>query len=65
MDKIDLNLAKKLKSLSTKEILKKYKNYELNDLLAPFKAINPNFKLKENEFFSGSGSSYFKIKGKN
>lgn len=64
MDKIDLNLAKKLKNLSTKEILKKYKNYELNDLLAPFQAINPNFKLKENEFFSGSGSSYFKTKGK-
>ena len=64
MNKIDLNLAKKLKSLSTKEILKKYKNYELNDLLAPFQAINPNFKLKENEFFSGSGSSYFKTKGK-
>lgn len=64
MNKIDLNLAKKLKNLSTKEILKKYKNYELNDLLAPFQAINPNFKLKKNEFFSGSGSSYFKIKGK-
>lgn len=64
MNKIDLNLAKKLKNLSTKEILKKYKNYELNDLLAPFQAINQNFKLKENEFFSGSGSSYFKIKGK-
>ncbi|NLK66195.1 MAG: 4-(cytidine 5'-diphospho)-2-C-methyl-D-erythritol kinase [Campylobacteraceae bacterium] len=65
MDKINPSLAKELLSLSSKEILENYKNYELNDLLYPFQKLNPEFKLKESEFLSGSGSSYFYIKGKN
>lgn len=63
MDKIDINLAKNLRNLSSKEILENYKNYELNDLLFAFKKLNPNFILEENKFLSGSGSSYFYIKG--
>ncbi|MSN96676.1 4-(cytidine 5'-diphospho)-2-C-methyl-D-erythritol kinase [Campylobacter sp. FMV-PI01] len=62
MDKIDINLAKNLTNLSSKEILKNYKNIDLNDLLPPFKKLNPNFMLKDDEFLSGSGSSYFYVK---
>lgn len=63
MDKVDKNLALKLCSLSSDEILNKYKNYELNDLLLPCLKLHPSLKLKDNEFLSGSGSSYFKVKG--
>ncbi|MCI6989226.1 MAG: 4-(cytidine 5'-diphospho)-2-C-methyl-D-erythritol kinase [Campylobacter sp.] len=64
MDKIDINLAKKLINLKSKDILQIYKNYELNDLIWAFLSLNPNFSLKDGEFLSGSGSSYFKVEFK-
>ncbi|NLY03755.1 MAG: 4-(cytidine 5'-diphospho)-2-C-methyl-D-erythritol kinase, partial [Campylobacter sp.] len=57
---INPNLAKNLAKLQSAEILENYKNLELNDLLHPFLKLNPNFSLKEKEFLSGSGSSYFR-----
>ncbi|QKF65009.1 4-(cytidine 5'-diphospho)-2-C-methyl-D-erythritol kinase [Campylobacter corcagiensis] len=62
MDKIDQNFAKDLLNLSSTEILQRYKNLELNDLLYPFLKLNPSFKLRDDEFLSGSGSSYFRRK---
>lgn len=59
----DINLAKKLENLTTAEILSSFKNTELNDLLLPSGEIY-GFKLNENEFLSGSGSSFFGIKSK-
>lgn len=58
--KFDLNLAKNLENLSSKEILQNYKNNQLNDLLAPCQKLY-GLNLKENEFLSGSGSSYFLV----
>lgn len=57
---IDPNLAKKFSTLTTKELLKNYKNRQLNDLLAPFVKIY-SITLNDNEFLSGSGSSYYKV----
>lgn len=62
MDKININLAKNLLNLTSTEILEGYQNLELNDLLHPFLKLNPNFKLRDDEFLSGSGSSYFRRK---
>lgn len=58
--KFDLDLAKNLENLTSEEILQNYKNGQLNDLLAPCKKLY-NLNLKENEFLSGSGSSYFLV----
>ena len=56
--------AKILFNLSSKEILERYSKEYLNDLYLP--ALDSNIKLKnlnltQNYFFSGSGSSFFKI----
>lgn len=58
--KFDINLAKNLENLSSKKILQIYKNTQLNDLLEPCKKLY-SLSLKENEFLSGSGSSYFLV----
>ena len=56
----DTNLDK----LQTEEILNNFKPEELNDLLKPALTIYPELnKYKDFGFFSGSGSSFFKIKG--
>lgn len=56
----DINLAKNLEKLTSKEILKIYKNTQLNDLLEPCKKLY-DINLNDNEFLSGSGSAYFKV----
>jgi 4-diphosphocytidyl-2-C-methyl-D-erythritol kinase len=48
--------------LSTEELLQDYSPEELNDLLLPALDLYPNLhKYKNFGFFSGSGSSFFKI----
>jgi len=50
--------------IPTLELLNNYKAEELNDLLRPALALYPElFKYKDG-FFSGSGSSFFKLKQK-
>ena len=56
--------AEKLKSMTTKELLKKYSREELNDLYEPALHVYPmllpeNFGISTDAFFSGSGSSFF------
>jgi len=57
----DKELADKLLKLNSKEILKNYKKEELNDLFLPALKLYPKLKdyIKENYFFSGSGSTLF------
>ncbi|PSM52497.1 4-diphosphocytidyl-2-C-methylerythritol kinase [Campylobacter blaseri] len=64
MNVIDKELALSLYNLSSQEILSSYTNYQLNDLLLPCKKLYPKLILNDDEFLSGSGSSYFKVKGK-
>ena len=50
----------------TKEILKNYSAFELNDLLRPALTLYPDLnKYLDKGFFSGSGSSFFKLKNRN
>jgi len=60
---IDKNSAKKLLTLKSADILKNYNATILNDLLNPSIDLNPKLKKyqKQNYFFSGSGSSFFRI----
>jgi len=55
----------KLLTMNSKEILNQVDIYEANDLYAPASDIYPqlNNYNKDNFYFSGSGSSFFKIKG--
>lgn len=62
LDKMDKNMAFAMKDLTSSELLKNYKNFELNDLLLPYQNLY-KVTLKNDEFLSGSGSTYFK-KGK-
>jgi 4-diphosphocytidyl-2-C-methyl-D-erythritol kinase len=57
----DRGLANKLLKLNSKEILRKYKKEQLNDLFLPALKLYPKLKeyIKENYFFSGSGSTLF------
>ena len=66
LDKIDEPLAYKLKYLKSKEILQKFDIYQLNDLLHPALKSYPKLKdyIKDGYFFSGSGSSFFKVSSK-
>jgi len=50
-------------SKSSYDILKSLDIYEANDLLNPALSLNPDLKqyIKEGWFFSGSGSSFFKV----
>ncbi len=61
--KIDLKLADKMSKMSSVELLKRYDDQELNDLLKPALRVNQDLKnyRKKGWFFSGSGSSFFKI----
>ena len=62
IDEIDVDFAKELSTLSSKEILNNYKAQELNDLLLPCLDIYEELKNynKPDWFFSGSGSTFFK-----
>ncbi len=63
LDTIDTKFAKELSSLNSKYILENYNRPELNDLFSPcidiYKELS-NFN-KEDWFFSGSGSTFFRI----
>ena len=59
---IDVNAAKKMQNLKSKELLKIYKNEELNDLFAPCFKLYPQMNEFMDKFLSGSGSSVFSVK---
>ena len=60
--KIDIKMAQNLSKIKSEELLKIYTDLELNDLLKPALKTDKNLKnyRKENWFFSGSGSSFFR-----
>lgn len=60
--KIDINMAKQMLKMKSEELLKLYTDLELNDLLRPALKTDKNLEnyRKENWFFSGSGSSFFR-----
>ena len=62
--KDNIALSKKLKNLDSLEILKKYSKEELNDLYLPAVKLYPKLKeyAKKDNFFSGSGSSFFETR---
>ncbi len=64
LSKIEPTLSKKLIKLSSREILASYDSITLNDLFAPSLDLEPKLKeyQKDGWFFSGSGSSFFRIK---
>ena len=59
---IDVNAAKKMQNLKSKELLEIYKNEELNDLFAPCFKLYPKMNEFKDKFLSGSGSSLFSVK---
>ncbi len=63
LDSIDLEFAQKLSKLSSSEILENYGAKELNDLFPPCLDIYKELAdyKKPNWFFSGSGSTFFKV----
>ncbi len=65
--KIDKNLALSMSNLKSEDLLENYSDVELNDLLIPALKIDKNLEKYRNKdwFFSGSGSSFFKIKMEN
>lgn len=62
MQNIDVNLAEKMKRMTTAQLLEKYKNSELNDLYAPCFKLYSQMKKYKDMFLSGSGSSVFFLK---
>jgi 4-diphosphocytidyl-2-C-methyl-D-erythritol kinase len=64
---IDITQVNRLKQMTSLEVLKKFSIDEANDLFKP--ALHNYPALKENQkegyFFSGSGSSFFTLKGNN
>ena len=59
---IDVNAAKKMQNLKSKELLEIYKNEELNDLFTPCFKLYPQMNEFRDKFLSGSGSSVFSVK---
>ncbi len=61
---INEGLAKKMKDMKSTELLNIYSDIELNDLLGAALKVDKNLQLqrKKNWFFSGSGSSFFRLK---
>ncbi|MAC84906.1 MAG: 4-(cytidine 5'-diphospho)-2-C-methyl-D-erythritol kinase [Arcobacter sp.] len=55
--------AKRLLSMNSLDILKEFNIYEANDLYEPAITTKPELKeyAKKNWYFSGSGSSFFKV----
>lgn len=62
MDRMDVNLARKMSNLTSAQLLESYKNSELNDLYAPCFKIYPQMQKYQDMFLSGSGSSVFCLK---
>ncbi len=64
LDTIDAEFAEKLSTLQSSDILKNYNEIELNDLFQPCLNLYPQLSAyrKNNWFFSGSGSTFFRIK---
>ncbi len=63
-DKIHLELSDKMSKMKSKTLLETYKDYELNDLLSPAIKVEKQIEnyRKKDWFFSGSGSSFFRMK---
>ena len=61
---MDKNQAQKMLSLPSTKLVEQFSKEELNDLFAPARKLYPELSLyaKEGWFFSGSGSSFFRIK---
>ena len=64
-DPIDAEESEKLSKMSSLEILNSFSTKEANDLYMPAVAIYPELlnAKKSGYFFSGSGSSFFRVKG--
>ena len=64
--KIDIDLAKKMAKMTSLELLSSYSDTTLNDLLEASLRAYPELEKfrKKDWFFSGSGSSFFRLKGK-
>jgi len=60
---IDANTQQQLASMSSLAIMQKYTPLEANDLFAPAMQLYPLLRVehKEGYFFSGSGSSFFRV----
>ena len=59
MDSIDVNLAAKMREITTAQLLERYENRKLNDLFAPCFKIYPQMDKFKDFFLSGSGASVF------
>ena len=59
MDSIDVNLAAKMREMTTAQLLERYENRKLNDLFAPCFKIYPQMDKFKDFFLSGSGASVF------
>ena len=62
--RVDIELAQKMTKLSSKELLNSYDDATLNDLFGAALKVCPELEKHRREewFFSGSGSSFFKVK---
>lgn len=62
--KVDVALAQKMADMSSLELLNTYDNLTLNDLFGASLRVYPELEnyRKKGWFFSGSGSSFFRIK---
>ena len=60
---VDIELAQKMAKLSSKELLNSYDEITLNDLFGAALKVCPELEnhRKKEWFFSGSGSSFFKV----
>ncbi len=63
LNKIDKSFSDTLTKQNSKEILKSFEAIDLNDLLPPSLDLYPKLSLymKKGSFFSGSGSTFFKV----
>ncbi|MDR1285819.1 MAG: 4-(cytidine 5'-diphospho)-2-C-methyl-D-erythritol kinase [Campylobacteraceae bacterium] len=62
-NRVDMDLARKLANLNSKEILNSFTPIELNDLLRSALVCYPNLKAfaRKGFFLSGSGSTFFEV----
>jgi 4-diphosphocytidyl-2-C-methyl-D-erythritol kinase len=62
---VDAEESQKLCSMNSAEVLQKFSTKEANDLFMPAIALYPKLldEKKSGYFFSGSGSSFFRVKG--
>ncbi len=60
---VDIELASKMAKMNSKELLKSYDDVILNDLFVASLKVYPKLEeyRKKDWFFSGSGSSFFKV----